>query len=144
MGEPLSGAASILAVLNLAAQSCGCLYDFFRSFLDASEDLRHYAVTLQALQSAFTRISALETEFSDPHLSTPDFHFRMQECMLDLQALEALIKPAQNRYDRDSARKIWARMRWASVDQKAKLRRRLEKIDRHRTTFQLDLLLLNT
>ena len=143
MADPLSGTASILAVLNLAAHSCGYLYDFFQSFSDASVDLRHHTLTLQSLQSAFTSISTLENEIADPLLVTPEFHFRLEECMLDLRVLEGFIRPAQTKCDGEGARKIWAKVRWASADQKAKIKRCLAKIDRHRTAFQLDLLLLN-
>ena len=143
MGDPLSSTASILALVNLAAQSSGCLYNFFRSFSEASEDLRHHANTLQALQSSFIAISALWDEISDPTIFVPGFQARMQECLLDLQALERLIKSTRIRCEGDGIERIWARLRWASVDQKAKLKRYLEKIETHRDTFSLDLMLVN-
>lgn len=144
MGDPLSATASILAVIDLAAHSCGSLYHFVRSYAEASDDLRHYAITLQALQSSFRGISLLESEAFDPTFFTPEFQTRMQDCILDLQALERLIKPTRTRCEAEGVTKrVWTRIRWASVDQKAKLRRCLERIERHRTTFSLDLLLLN-
>lgn len=143
MADPLSGTASILAVVNFASQTCSCLYDLIRSYSEASEDLRHYAVTLQALQSSFIGISALESDLFDPTFFTEEFKYKMQECMLDLQALEKLIKPARTKCEEDSVGRVWARLRWVSLHQKSKLRRLLERIERHRTTFALDLLLLN-
>lgn len=144
MGDPLSGTASILAVLDVAAHSCGYLYTLVRSYSEASDDLRHYAITLQALQSSFRGISLLENEDFDPTFFTPEFQTRMQDCILDLQALERLIKPTQTKCEAEGVTKrVWARIRWASVDQKARLKRCLDRIERHRTTFSLDLLLLN-
>ena len=143
MGDPLSSTASILALVNLAAQSSGWLYSFFRSYSEASEDLRHHANTLQALQSSFIGISTLQHQISDPTIFVPGFQARMQECMLDLQALEKLIKSSRIRCQGDNLERIWARLRWASVDQKAKVKRYLERIERHRDAFSLDLVLVN-
>lgn len=144
MGDPLSCTASILAVLELAAHSCGYLYNLVRSFSETSDDLRHYAITLQALQSSFTDISLLESEDLDPAFFTPEFQVRMEDCIHDLQALERLIGPTMTKCEAGGVTKrFWARLRWASVDQKAKLKRCLERIERHRTTISLDLLLLN-
>ena len=143
MGDPLSSTASILAFVNLAAQSSGYLYTFFQSFSKASEDLRHHANTLEALQSSFLSILALRHEKLDPTIFAPGFQSRVQECMLDLQALEGLIKSTQMRCERNSVGSIWARLRWASVDQKARVKRYLERIERHRDTFSLDLMLVN-
>ena len=143
MTDPLSGTASILAVVNFASQTCGCLYDVIRSYSEACEDLRHYAVTLEALQTSFIGISALESDVLDPDFFTQEFKSRIQESMLDLQALEKLIKPIRTKCEENGVGRIWARLRWASPDQKTKLQRCLERIERHRTTFALDLLLLN-
>ncbi|KAL9034952.1 MAG: hypothetical protein Q9214_006810 [Letrouitia sp. 1 TL-2023] len=143
MGDPLSTTASILAVANLAAHSCGLLYETFQSFSKAPEDIRRNISALQSLKSIFAGIVALENDIPDPALITPDFESRLEECMLDLQAMEIFIAPFQTRCEDGKIRKTLARLRWASIDQKSKLRKHLERIEYYQRLFSLELQLLH-
>lgn len=143
MCDPLSTTASILALAGVAAKSCECLYNALRLFSEAPKDLQHHINAVQALQSIFTDIAALEKDLPNAALITPDFKARLQACMLDLQAVERLAKSFCARLEEGRARRTWAKMRWSSADQRQALKRYLSRIESYHKIFSLDLLLLN-
>lgn len=143
MCEPLSAAASILAVAEVAAKSCECLYNALRLFSEAPKDLQHHINAVQALQSILADIAALEKDLPNAALITPDFKARLQVCMLDLQAVERLARSFYAQLEQGRARRTWAKMRWASADQRQAMKRYLSRIESYCKTFSLDLLLLN-
>lgn len=143
MCEPLSTTASILAVAGVAAKSCECLYNALRLYSEAPKDLQHHINAVQALQSIFADIAALEKDLPNAALITPDFKARLQACMLELQAVERLAKSFYTRLEEGRARRTWAKMRWSSADQRQVLKRYLSRIESYHKMFSLDLLLLN-
>lgn len=143
MCDPFSTTASVLTVAGGAAKTCECLYNALRLFSEAPKDIQHHIDAVQALQSIFTDIVALEKDLSIAALITPDFKARLQACMLDLQAVERLAKSFYARLEVGRAHRTWAKMRWSSADQRHALKRYLSRIESYHKTSSLDLLLLN-
>ena len=143
MCDPLSVIASALTVIEVAANSCEYLHKALKRFSDAPKDIQHHITTVQALQSTFASLSALEIDLANDQIVTPDFKARLQACMLDLQALERLVKSFNAQLEEGKVRRTWAKLRWSSVDQRQTLRSHLSRIESYHTTFSLDLLLLN-
>lgn len=144
MCDPLSVVASVLTVAGVAAKTCEGLHKALRRFGEAPKDLQHHIAAIQALQSTFAGIAALEKDVPDATLFfTLEFKARLQACMLDLQAMEGLIKSFHSQLGEGRARRMWAKVRWSSVDQQQTLKSHLNRIESYHTTFSLDLLLLN-
>ena len=143
MCDPVSVIASALTVTEVAAKSCEYLHKTLRRFSDAPKDIQHHITTVQALQSTFASLSALEIDLADDLIVTPDFKARLQACMIDLQVLERLAKSFNAQLEEGKVRRTWAKLRWSSVDQRQTLRSHLSRIESYHTTFSLDLLLLN-
>ena len=143
MCDPLSVIASAVAVIEVAAKSCEYLHKTLRRVSDAPKDIQHHITTVQALQSTFTNLSALEIDLENDLIVTPDFKARLQACTLDLQVLERLVKSFNAQLEESKVRRTWAKLRWSSVDQRHTLRSHLSRIESYHTTFSLDLLLLN-
>ena len=143
MCDPLSVAASVVAVAGFAVKSCECLYKTLRLFSEAPDDLQHHVTNIQALQSTFAGIVALESDAPNAALITPELKARLQACMLDLQAMERLAKSFHAQLEEGRARRTWAKMRWSSTHQRQTLKRHLSRIESYHMSFSLDLLLLN-
>ena len=143
MCDPLSVAASVLAVAGFTAKSCECLYKALRLFSEAPNDLQHHVTAIQALQSTFAGIAALENDAPDAGLITPELKARLQACMLDLQAMERLARAFHAQLEEGRTRRAWAKMRWSSTHQRHTLERHLSRIESYHISFSLDLLLLN-
>ena len=143
MCDPLSITASVLTVVACAAQSCDGLCRFLRSISEVSEDIQHHIAALQALQSTFAGIAALERDIPIRAFIKPAFKVRLNECMLDLQEMEKLVKSFHIQLEEGRVRRMWTRVRWSSLSHNHKLQKYLSRIESYHTTFSLDLLLLN-
>lgn len=143
MCDPLSVAASVLAVAGFAAKSCECLYTTLRLFSEAPEDLQHHITGVQALQSTFAGIVALEKDAPNAALFTQEFKFRLQACIADLEAMEKRAKSFHAQLEEGRARRTWAKIRWSSADQRQRLKSHLSRIKSYHMSFSLDLLLLD-
>lgn len=144
MGDPLSATGSIIAVFALAAQSCEVLCKFIRSFNEATEDLEHHIATLQALKSTFARISELEQDSTNSEWVRQLLSSRLQECLLELKAMEEFVKPLYDELRNGKARRTWIKTKWAGANQKQKVERFMARIESYYMTFSLELLLINT
>ena len=143
MGDPLSATASVLALVSFAAQSCDYLCQVFTSFSEAPEDLRHHIAALEALRATLKDISTLETALPDEVPISPVFKNRLQELMLDLQSTERLVRPLYQQLRESRLCRTWTRIRWASPNQRHRMKKLLARIDSYHTTFSLDLLLID-
>ncbi len=143
MCDPVSATASVLAVAGFAAHSCEYLYKTFKSLSDAPEEVQRHIASLHALQLTLVDIGMLEKDVSDPALFTQEFKSRLQECLLDLQAMERQAKPFQQDFEDRTARRTFARIRWSSIDHKYKLKKFLSRIEAHYTCLSLGLSLLH-
>lgn len=143
MCDPLSVAASVLAVAGCAAKSCEYIYKALRLVSEAPNDLQHHITALQALQSTFTGIVALENDVRITALITPELKARLHACMLDLQAMERHANSLHARIEEGRARRMWAKMRGSAVEQRQTLKGHLRRIESYHMNFSLILLLLN-
>ncbi|KAG8527903.1 uncharacterized protein KY384_006819 [Bacidia gigantensis] len=143
MCDPLSAVGSVLALAGFAGESCDHLCKYFRSYSEASEDIRHHISSLQALQTTFTSIAAIEKDLPKGFIIPPRFGARLQECASDLAATDKFIAFSQTRLQNRKIQRTWAKLRWASPDQKHKLQTMLGRIEAHHRNFSLDLLVLN-
>ena len=143
MGDPFSVAVSVLSVTEVAASCCGYIYKTLRSFMEAPEDIVHQISTIEALQSIFAGISALEAIAPGAALITPQFRVQLEACTRELQTMERLIKSFHANIEKGRARRTWAKIRWSSPDQRETLKKYLRRIESYHRAFSLDLLLLN-
>ena len=144
MADPLSATGIVIAVIGLAAQSCEALCNFFRSFHEAAEDLRHHIATLQALKSTFTRISDLEADYKSHGWVRQALSSRLPECLLDLKTMEDFVGPLYDAMQNGKARRAWTKTKWAGAYQKQKIERFMARVESYYMTFSLDLLLIST
>lgn len=143
MSDPLSLPVGALAIATVSLQTCEYLYRFFKTVTEAPQELEHHTSTLRALQATFTGIAKLEQDIPDKDLLSPGFEAHLQECLCDLQAMEQLVRPFHDRMKSGRRRRHWAKVRWASLDQKHELQKLLARTQAHQSTFSLDLLLLS-
>lgn len=144
MADILSVTGSVIAVLGLAVQSCEVLCKFLRSFHEAAGDLEHHIATLQALKSTFARITDLERDFTNHDWVGQPLSSRLQECLLELKAMEEFVKPLHHELLNGRARRVWMKTKWAGANQKQRIERFMARIESYYMTFSLDLLLINT
>ena len=143
MCDPLSVGVSALTIAEVAAKTCEGLYKILRRFSEAPRDIEHHINSLRTLQSTFVAITGLEQHAEGIPLITPDFKARLRECMLDLQAMERLANSFDVQLEEGRIRRTWARLRWASADQRQLLKSHLGRIESYHRIFSLDLLLCN-
>lgn len=111
--------------------------------MEAPEDIVHQISTIEALQSIFAGISALEAIAPGAALITPQFRVQLEACTRELQTMERLIKSFHANIEKGRARRTWAKIRWSSPDQRETLKKYLRRIESYHRAFSLDLLLLN-
>lgn len=143
MSDPLSVIASVLTVAGLAATSCECLYKSVRRISQAPKDLQHHLKVIRALQSTFLAITTLAKDVSDIAVLVPGIESRIQACIVDLQAAEAMLTSYNKRLKESRTRRIWTKVRWSSIDQQEVLKSYLRRIESYYMTFSLDLQLIN-
>lgn len=144
MADPLSIAASVLTIAELAARSYECLYKYTKGFLEADDELKDHLAAVKNLSSIFFSIGALKKNNPDLdcHL-TADFDDRLKTCLAELRAIESSVLLYNAQFERSRARRALAKARWSSVDNRQKLKRKLDRIELHRKLFSMDLMLLN-
>ena len=152
MAEPLSTAASTIAVVGFAAESSKLVFRFFH-------DLAHMPAYLHdsflALNSLHVTLDHLQEHGARPNAKyrfSAHFCDRINECLKDLKAFEVQIaeidaifgrKAALKRDWNGKARRSWERMRWLIVGEQ-ETKRFLEKIKIYQNEFFLELLMLLT
>lgn len=144
MGDPLSAVGSILAICSLALQSCEVSCKFFRGFQEANEDVENYMVTIEALKSTLTKVSNLEKDLADEGFLDLNFERRLKGCLLNLKAIENVIKPISSALHSGKARRTWNQMRWVGTYQKQRIERYMSRIQLYHMSFTQDLVLVNT
>ena len=144
MGDPLSAVGSVIAICGLALQSCEVSYKFLRSFQEANEDVEHYIVTIEALKSTLTNMFDLEKELASDELVALDFKGRLKGCLVNLKAMEEVIKPSHSGLQRSGAKRTWNQVRWAGTYQKQRIERHMSRIESYHMSFTHDLILINT
>ena len=144
MADPLSIAASVIAIAELAARSCECLYKYIKHFSEADGELNEHLDAVKSLRIVFSGIADLQQDHPDlaSHL-TADFSNRLEICLTELQETERYVQSYKMRLDQGRVRRAWAKARWSSVDHRQRLKKRLDRISFHYRTFSLDLILLN-
>lgn len=144
MCDPLSVSASILTVINVAAQSCEILYKAFHLFGGAGEDLNHYLSILESLKGTFAGIAKLEKDAGSPHVIPKSLKDRVEECGLHLRDIESLVRPSYEKFQQSKTDRLWIRIKWSTAYQTQKIERLMTRIESHYKALTLELLLLNT
>ena len=143
MADPLSVAASVIAVAGLATSSCQYLYETLHRFVEAPNDLLRHLNMIRALQSTFAVIAGLETRALPVEMLSPEFRKRLHDCLVDLQAMETLAQSIHSRMGQGTRRRTLARVRLSLGDQRQTLKSHLDRIQSYQQGFSLDLLLFN-
>jgi len=116
MADPLSVAASTLAILGFAAQSSKLLHDVFLSVSEAPKEIQQHLSTIHALTSTFMAIQALGQQIPPEHAWSPEFLNNLNACMEDFRDVESKIKKLSNHLEKRSMHRAWARLMWSSKD----------------------------
>lgn len=141
--EPLSIAASLIAVVTFGAKSCECIYESFSRILDAPQDLSQHLTSIQALRGTLQEIAELANRGLPVAVITPTFTARIQMCMHDLEVIDDLAHKFEAELCERKSRRVWARVRLALGDHRRILRTHLIRVETHHRTLSMELLLLN-
>ena len=140
MAEPLSVTTSILGVICFATQSCQFLHGVFQRFADAPKDIQQQLHTLQALSSTLERIKALGEEIP-PEVQWPiELDNGVQNCLTDLQKMEAKMGKMSKRIEKGRIQRTWTRLWWLSNT--PELNVFFTRVQTYQATFALDLVML--
>lgn len=142
MADPLSSAASLIAVLGFSLQSCKYLVGFFQGIAGAPTHVRHNVLWLQALHSTLSELHGLSKDihFHCAHIELPSgFNARIEECKTDLLETESRIRRVSQNLQGTRMLQTWTRVKYSfAADQwLANFFRRLQT---YHTVFTLDLM----
>ena len=82
--DPLSGTASVIAILGLSLQSIQVIYQAISGVKDGHEAIQHILDVLKTLESLLQQLKSLRTGFE----SDADLPVLVQKCAADLEILE--------------------------------------------------------
>lgn len=130
MAEVLSAPASVIAVVGFAgqlAQSSALLYDFFKGFKNAPEDIQALSQELQVFTSILTNIN------QSPYQANAGLRQALGECekvILKLSSAVRSIQPAQD----TSKPRLWVKQFRATL-KRSELAKHLRDLERAKSTL---------
>lgn len=150
MSDPLSVAASVVAVAGFAAESSKTIFRFFHGMSSASQDVRHSILALQSLHATLTNIQEIGAKLPANYSFPSNLRSRLHECIGELKTFEAKIKKIDSDLqEKKNLRNDWEgkakrslkRLKWLLIadQQTAKF---LVRMNSYHNEFSLDLLAL--
>lgn len=146
MGDPLSIAASLIAVLGLAGGVCRQLSDYFNRIAKVPTTVQHCSAWLATLASTFDKIQLLGSEIhllNQPIQLPEGFHHRLNECTADLQAIERRVDRIRKNLGRNRALRTWARVKYTMLDEQC-LQEFFQRLQMYQSMFSLDFVIVQT
>ena len=152
MAEPLSTAASIIAVVSFAAESSKVMFKFFEGIAHAPANIHESALALKSLYMTLTNLQQSGTKLDPKYKFPAHFCGRLNDCLTDLKTFEAKIGKIDAKFGKQGTRQhYWdgttrrscERVRWLLVGER-ETRRFLERVKMYQNEFFLELLGLLT
>lgn len=141
MADPLSVSVSVLTLVGIAGESCQHLFNFLRTVSEAPKEVQRQIATLQALASTLRNIESLGKDDCAGVGFTSEFRVRIDECMVDLHAIESRIRKVNDQMEGGKTRRTWARLKW-SLTADLWLNKFFARVQIYQASFALDLLTL--
>ncbi len=91
MSDPLSTTASVTTVIAFAAESSKILFKVFRGVTSMPIDVQASLQSLKSLHETMNNLQQTGTKLDPNHKFPAHFCRRLNECLNDLEALEAKI-----------------------------------------------------
>jgi hypothetical protein len=91
MSDPLSTTASVMTVIAFAAESSKILFKVFRGVTSMPIDVQASLQSLKSLHETMNNLQQTGTKLDPNHKFPAHFCRRLNECLNDLEALEAKI-----------------------------------------------------
>lgn len=111
--EPLSTAASVIAVVGAASKSCKHLLIFFRGQINRASDLRHYMTSLEALHSTLENINSLLIKHNLQTEQTSELFANITKFLVDIHAAEKRLHVVNKTIVRGGLRSARSRLEWS-------------------------------
>lgn len=140
MADPFSLLANATAILAVTAQSCQFLVTFFSNVADASGDTEYYSLWLRALLSTLTELQKLSNDASTAgHISfSADFMGHLQDCLTDLQLVEARVRETGMQMKASLPRRSWAKAKYGFTSDHS-LQKLSWRLQMYQNTFSMAL-----
>ncbi|KAF2679968.1 hypothetical protein K458DRAFT_374045 [Lentithecium fluviatile CBS 122367] len=98
--EGLSGAASVIAVIDISAQVASLCYQYVTKVKDAKEDIQRLGDTVTDTKNVLENLQRLLDKQGKSQLSTTNTLVALQGCSKELEKLEAKLKAKLERHGR--------------------------------------------
>lgn len=150
MADPLSSAASIIAVAACAAESSKFLFIFFRDLRVVSDNVHQSRTALESLHMTLTSLQQCTTRLDPNWQFSPHFRQRLGDCLDQLSLWTDKVSKIDNDLHKTRAghqkwerktKRCWQKIKWLSVGGH-EMRRFLENIRLYQAEFSLELLTL--
>ncbi|KAF2676795.1 hypothetical protein K458DRAFT_179878, partial [Lentithecium fluviatile CBS 122367] len=98
--DGLSGAASVIAVIDISAKVASLCYQYITKVKDAKEDIQRLGDTVTDTKNVLEKLQRLLHKHGKSQLSTTNTLLALQGCSKELEKLEAKLKAKLERYGR--------------------------------------------
>lgn len=141
MADPISIAASLIAIVTLAGSACRHISDGLVRIAKVSVTVQHSSLRLQVLASTFDQLQSLGTEIhlhNQPVKLPATFNDRLKECAADLQAMTLRVDRVRHKLESNRFLRAWTQMRYTLFEEQC-LKNFFERVHMYQTTFSMDL-----
>jgi Fungal N-terminal domain of STAND proteins len=140
--DPLSAAASVVALLDAACKSSKLIYSFFRDIVDGPSVVQNHCIFLQVLQGSLTQLREIcaIVELQNEHAMK--LRTNVNQCLKDLKIAERRIIMVDRNMKSGNMRRTWALVRWALFKGDPSIDNFFSRMKMWQSTFACDLMLL--
>ena len=111
--DPVSGVASIIAVLGAASEICNHLVIFFREQSRRASDIQCYMASLEALHGTLENIKSLLTRHNLKTQQTSNLFSNLTNFSVDIQIAEKKLRLSNRATIRGGFHSAWSRLEWS-------------------------------
>ena len=111
--DPVSGVASIIAVLGAASEICKHLLILFREQSSRASDVQYYTTSLEALHGTLDNIKSLLTRHNLKTQQTSNLFSNLTYFLTDIQIAEKKLRPSNKATVRGGFHSAWSRLEWS-------------------------------
>lgn len=110
--DALSVSGSVVALLTVAAGSCGYLFAFFRSLSDTPADIRSLSNSIRCLQTTLLGLRTLYADLPVDYQMRSGLAAKITEFLGKTREVEQMISSSSAMLSRGTMRRSWTRVKW--------------------------------
>lgn len=131
--EPLSGVASVIAVVEISARLLNLCQKYCSAVKEARKDIQHFRNEVIALHDVLMNVQDLVDSSDGAQLSILDMP--LKQCLSTLEELLTKLDPGED----ENTMKQFGRRAWKWPFSSNDIKKAIAAIDRHKNTFNLAL-----